>query len=293
MSCTDFVAELNAWAASNTGGSSSSGGTGGGGGSTNWWNPGDNPCVPDAIARTSDAPCPPGWVPVKQSFPPIIQADASIANNPIIKCVYDNLMHPDLQLGLKSILKSFDGSSVYHINFKPGPISGEGVTNYLGSNQWLTTINKDRAEDNGYSRIWLASTFIHEAFHAKLRQHAIELLGTDEIQNWPKSIDDMTLSELATYYEQSAQTKALWNPIGHDWMVNNIDELATSLREFVKKFYTATYANVGDNLDAYRALAYMGLLGSQFYQEKVVNTGIQNQFNAYRSALNEGGACSN
>lgn len=112
----------------------------------------------------------------------------------------------------------------------------DGRTNYQQNNNFLITIDATNAYDNGYSKIWLASSFIHEAFHAKLHQKAIELLGTDEIQNWPKDINDMTLSELATYFQQSAITKNVWNSIGHDWMVNHVEKWLIQLKSLFKIF---------------------------------------------------------
>lgn len=305
--CTTYYVDLGGGSGVSTSGTGDTGSTGGydgsgdtgtggtGGGSSDYWNDdGSEPCGLNG-GRMAPTDCEDGWEPISRtsSYLPIIGADVSITNNPIINCVYSHLMDPSLQYGLKNILKAFDQSSVYNIKFQVGSIGSDGTTNYLQNNNWLTTINAANAEDPGYSRIWLASTFIHEAFHAKLRQHAIEVLGTDEVRNWPKAIDDMTLSELATYFEKSAQAKTLWNPLGHDWMVNNIDQLALSIREFVQKNYLTTYANVGSNLDAYRALAYMGLSGSQFYQEKVIAAGLDRQFAQYRSALSEGGQCNN
>lgn len=72
---------------------------------------------------------------------------------------------------------------------------------------FITTISSNLAYDPDYSRIYLSSTFIHEAFHAKLRQKALEVFGSTEIQNWPKAIDDMTLKELSDYVEINAKAK--------------------------------------------------------------------------------------
>jgi hypothetical protein len=44
-------------------------------------------------------------------------------------------------------------------------------------------------------------------------------------------------------------------------------------------------------LAPYEALMYMGLEGSVFYQEEVVEKGLDSQYTTYRGLLNEGGKC--
>lgn len=102
----------------------------------------------------------------------------------------------------------------------------------------------------------------------------------------------MTLNELETYYQMSATSNNLWNNIGHDWMVENINSIANSFREYIQNFYNQTYAAAEayttalDFLDPYRAVMYMGLQGSQFYQDEVVSTGKDSQYTTYRGVLN-------
>jgi len=223
-----------------------------------------------------------------------IKPDTSITQHPNVNCVYTHLMSTSLKDGLKSILSSFDDNEVYNITFCVAPgLSGDGMTSYLGNNDFLVKINQSEADDPDFSRIYLASTFIHESFHAKLRQKALETFGTVAISEWPEPIDDMTLSELESYFEQNAKSSNIWESVEHDWMVNNIDQMATSLQEYVQTFYQTTYASVGDSLAPYEALMYMGLQNSTLYQEEVVETGKVNSFQTYWRDLNEGGKCQN
>jgi hypothetical protein len=219
--------------------------------------------------------------------------DATITANPIVACVYNHLMSPSLTNGLKSILSSFDDNTLYNVNFtvSNGEDSAEGVTSYKGNNTFQVTLNGSEANDPTYSRIYLASTMIHEAFHAKLRQKAIETFGEAAISQWPIPIDDMTLAELASYFEADSKANNTWESVEHDWMVNNIAQLATSLEQFVQTFYVSTYASVGSNIAPYEALMYMGLQNSTLYQEQVVATGKQATFQQYWAELNEGGKC--
>jgi len=220
-----------------------------------------------------------------------IKPAVSITGNPIVACVWNHLMSPSLTNGLKSILSSFGDNTVYNVSFTLGTVSGDGMCSYQGNNNFLVTINQSEADDPDYSRIWLASTFIHEAFHAKLRQKALETFGEAAISQWPTPIDDMTLSQLATYFEAESKSENIWESVEHDWMVDNINDLATSLQEFVQIFYPTTYAQTGSSLAPYIALMYMGLQTSTIYQEAVVAQGQQATVENYWRGLNEGGKC--
>ena len=221
-----------------------------------------------------------------------IACDTSISDHPIVACVYNHLMSTQLQYGLKNILSSFDDNTIYNINFVlSDDLASDGMCSYKGSNTFLVQINQSDADDSTYSRIYLASIFIHEAFHAKLRQRALEVFGEQQISQWPTPIDDMTLSQLASYFEADAKSANIWESVEHDWMVDNIAQLGTSLQEFVRTFYTSTYASVGDSLAPYEAVMYMGLQGSTVYQEEVVGKGLEASFTKYQGMLNEGGKC--
>jgi len=98
----------------------------------------------------------------------------------------------------------------------------------------------------------------------------------------------MTLTQLETYFEAEAKAGNIWETIEHDWMVNNIADMATALQEFVQNFYTSIYASVGSDLAPYIALCYIGLQESTLYQEQVVATGQQATVESYYGKLNEG-----
>jgi hypothetical protein len=222
-----------------------------------------------------------------------ITPDSTITGNPIVACVYNNLMSPKLTIGLKNVLSAFSASQVYNVTFTVADISSskEGTCQYLGGNNFLITLNALEANDPDYSRIWLASTIIHEAFHAKLRQKALATFGEATIAQWPTPIDDMDLAELATYFEADSKSDNIWQSVEHDWMVSNITEMADCLEDFVQTFYPTLYAQVGSNPTPYIALMYMGLEGSTLYQESVVNTGLSATYQQYWGDLNEGGKC--
>jgi hypothetical protein len=221
-----------------------------------------------------------------------IKPDTSITGNPIVACVWNHLMSTQLLTGLKSILSAFGDNNVYNISFTLSPnVPGDGMCSYQGNNNFLVQINEGEADDPNYSRIYLASTFIHEAFHAKLRQRALQTFGEATIDKWPTPIDDMTLAQLATYFESESKSENIWESVEHDWMVENIGEMAASLEDFVQTFYHSTYAQVGAGLAPYEDLMYMGLQNSTLYQEEVVNKGQQASVEKGCGLLNEGGKC--
>ena len=245
---------------------------------------------PDDYGTIGTGPGSPSTAPAVTSITP----DASITGNPIVACVYNHLMSPTLANGLKAILSSFADNTVYNITFTLTPgLGDDGMCSYKGNNTFLIQINADEANDPGYSRIWLASTFIHEAFHAKLRQLALATFGEQAISQWPIPIDNMTLAQLESYFEQDAKAANIWESVEHDWMVTNIDQLAASLESFVQAYYATTYASVGSGIVPYEALMYMGLQNSTLYQEQVTNNGLQAAYQTDCANLNEGGKCSN
>jgi hypothetical protein len=223
-----------------------------------------------------------------------IKTDTSITAHPIVQCVYAHLMSPLLTYGLKSILSAFDDNNQYNITFTVVPDLGtDGQTHYQGGADWTIQLNGSEADDSTYSRIYLAATMIHEAFHAKLRQKAVATFGQAAINQWPTPIDDMTLNQLASYFEAESKSANIWESVEHDWMVDNITDMATALQQFVQTFYPSTYAQVGSALTPYVDLCYMGLQTSTIYQEQVIDTGQQSAVESYWGKLNEGGKCSN
>ena len=101
----------------------------------------------------------------------------------------------------------------------------------------------------------------------------------------------MDLAELANCFEAESKQENIWESVTHDWMVNNIAQLATSLEQFVQTWYKSTYAAVGSDPTTYQYLMYMGLQNSTLYQEEVAAKGLQPSVTAAWGKLNEGGKC--
>ena len=219
-------------------------------------------------------------------------ANTTITANPNVQCVWQHHMSAQLTHGLRSILSAFADNQVYNVTFTISPLdTGDGLSTCQGGNNFLVQINATDANNPTYSRIYLAATFIHEAFHAKLRQKALATLGSTVIATWPKPIDDMDLSQLATYFEQESKAENLWESVTHDWMVENIDLKGASLQQYVQTWYHATYAQAGSDPTVYQDLMYMGLQNSTLFQEDVVAKGLLPTVTANWGKLNEGGKC--
>ena len=265
------------------------GGGGGGGGSSSSGGGGvpPSPCnttvttlsAQKSVATFQAQPCDgnPGWEPIVVSGIKEIIPDTSITKHPNVNCVYDALM----QSTLPNILSAFLGDA-YNVKFQLGylnDVNARGkteVTDITTGKDFLITINQTDALDPDYSRIWLAKTFIHEAFHAMLIQKAYAELGTAVISQWPKNIDDMTLAELSMYYYNWEKQAGTWNSIGHDWMISHIEYCAGYLRSFVQQYYPAVYQTAGSDLKNYIAMFYQGLEGVQCFADDIAARGMTN-----------------
>jgi hypothetical protein len=102
----------------------------------------------------------------------------------------------------------------------------------------------------------------------------------------------MDLTQFTNYSEQTSKANDTCESAEHDWMVDNITDMATTLQSFVQTYYGATYARAGTALVPYIALMYIGLQNSTLYQEQIVAAGLQPAVESYWPLLNEGGRCS-
>ncbi len=196
--------------------------------------------------------------------------DSSILNNINTKCVFEAMSSSIL----KDILAGFSNNTKYNLiisldpslpNNTTGRVTPDGYNIYLKINSNLI--------DNETSKIWTASTILHEAFHAKLLLKVKEEFGDtyQDINRRPTSINDMELKELVDYYMQNSREKNRWASANHDWMVNNINLMSTYLSKYVERYYPNLY-KPEKNLEPYKFLMYHGLENSKFYIENYVTS---------------------
>ncbi len=198
-----------------------------------------------------------------------IITDTSIMNNINIKCVYENLT----ATVLKDILVGFSNSDVYNLRFTLDPnmpMNKEGMTTKIAANDFLISINPNLI-DNSYSKIWTASLFIHEAFHAQLFLKSQQMFGNQDLAKWPTPINEMDLNELMNYFEQNSKSNNIWESVNHDWMVNNLDIMSQKLQNYVSIYFPAISSEINSmnlGLVPYQSLMYKGLEKSILFKEK-------------------------
>jgi hypothetical protein len=205
--------------------------------------------------------------------PPEIIKDTSIAKAPNVDCLLEKLLGTGMTQGLDKILQNIKDGGVTVV-YKLADIPTKGSTVIVDTKTIEVRLRREWAIDPAVSRIQVAKTIIHETYHAKLRKHALEVLGTNEISTWPKNIDDMTLAELSYYYEQSAKANQTWNSIGHQWMLNHIDECVVTLKEFIQTYYPSTFNVVGSDNLKYIALFYNGLEDVSCFADDMASRGL-------------------
>ena len=79
-------------------------------------------------------------------------------------------------------------------------------------------------------------------------------------------------------------------------MVMHLNDLAISLREFVKNNYQQTYAKAGDDLDVYKSFILIidgSLAKSRFYDSAVSDLGGEEKIENSSTFFNDGGECNN
>jgi len=196
-----------------------------------------------------------------------ITPDSSITNNQRLKCLYAKLFADTSRYGLSKLTAAFQGETGYNLQFVLNDtLSTDGKTHPLGNGSYQIWLNRNNALDPDYSAIYLASTFIHEGFHAMLAQKAIAVFGSMDVASWPKPINDMTLQELAEYVENHAKDLGVWNGAMHDYMATHIDQMQEAMTSFIHSNYPTTFSSVGST--DIRDLCLMGLEGTTFFKSQ-------------------------
>lgn len=190
---------------------------------------------------------------------PQIVKDSSIEMNNGVKCIFEALMSDSSTFGLASLVTAFQGQSGCNIIFKLKNIPVAGKTSPLGNGSFEISISRNDALDPSYSRIWLASTILHEAFHANLMQKVWATFGDNFTSSSPIPIEDMTLKELISFAEFTASGNVNWNNTMHEFLSNNIFMLESGIRNFVQANYPSIYSSISGNPNAIRDLAFMGM----------------------------------
>ncbi|TLM92482.1 hypothetical protein [Hymenobacter jeollabukensis] len=208
-----------------------------------------------------------------------IIVDPTILNDPKANCIYNKIANNN---NFNLLLNNFRNTTNYNVRFALGNVSPFTGTTRWNYNTRTAEVTIDASALSYQHAIWGAVTFFHEAFHANLQQHAISTFSNFELTTWPKPINDMTLQELVASVDASAAKDQAWSTATHNFMANHIQIMADGLREFVQNNYPQTYAQIGNNPEAYKALAFMGLEGSR---EWTAMSAVDQQ--RYRNFMND------
>lgn len=205
----------------------------------------------------------------------IIQKDGSIANHPKFNCIYEKLRYGNEQFN--SLLGSLSNNLKWNLEFKLGenlsvgnaPVNGLTSGTAIPFTSGNITIELNKTTLNDAHAIWIAKTFLHEAYHAFLIQMIYEKVGTSQVSQWRVKPEQSELLELMKYIEEVGVQGAQ-----HEYMANHLETMVTGMKQFVSKEYPQTYQQIyinGGGDAAFYALCLAGLEGTNFYQKYLLD----------------------
>ncbi len=203
----------------------------------------------------------------------IITVDTSIKHNPKLNCISDKLADNTVY---NDFIKKFKDNSTYNLMIKVAPINSVdlGETDYDGNllNGNVTiTINANKVDDN--FSIDLASTFIHEAFHAFIDQNLIQrhLMGAGVFnQTYAATFDQYVTVQV----DSVLKANPTFDPqeVSHQVIANNIYKIANGIKEYAEKAWPKLKTDPLITMDNYRAIAWgsKGLVVSKSYEKEFI-----------------------
>jgi len=205
----------------------------------------------------------------------IITVDTSIKHNPKLNCINDKLA---VNTVYNDFIKKFKDNSTYNLLIKAEPINSDdlGVTTYDGKLQngnVTITINTNQV-DLAFA-IELASTFIHEAFHAFIDQNLIQrhLMGAEVFnQTYAATFDRYVTAQVDSVQKARVALNQPFDTqtVSHEIIAANINKIADGVKEYAEKAWPALKTDPSITFDNYRAIAWgsKGLVGSTSYAKE-------------------------
>lgn len=221
----------------------------------------------------------------------IITVDTSIKHNPKLNCINDKLA---VNTVYNDFIKKFKDNSTYNLLIKAEPINSDdlGVTTYDGKLQngnVTITINTNQV-DLAFA-IELASTFIHEAFHAFIDQNLIQrhLMGAEVFnQTYAATFDRYVTAQVDSVQKARVALNQPFDPqtVSHEIIAANINKIADGVKEYAEKAWPALKTDPSITFDNYRAIAWgsKGLVGSSSYAKEFDTADKINDLNGKRNA---------
>ncbi|MGB4775660.1 MAG: hypothetical protein WBP45_10830, partial [Daejeonella sp.] len=197
----------------------------------------------------------------------IVTRDRSMLNNPKANCILNKLENNNTKFD--SLIDAFTGNE-YDLVFKVDdlPLKSDGTrangqTSAVGSKFSITL---DRSFIRDYTPIEVAKTFLHEAYHANLSQHAYAVFGNLEVSTWTARPEDMTITELMDKISLTVAGNKQLEQVEHEYMASNISSISKGLSEIMQE-HSSNFGSFTD--DHFTALAYSGLQNTKFYMNLI------------------------
>jgi hypothetical protein len=161
------------------------------------------------------------------------------------------------------------------IDLDGNPVNGQ-TSHVLGTSNFTITI--DNNYFNQYGGLEVATTFLHEAFHANLFTQAQLWYPTD----LPNNFQNWSLIDQIKYIDnRSGSIAGFSNSHQHNYIATQIDQIANAIKAYAQANYPTIYNNPNAKIDSYRAMAYGGLNGTECYSTYINSLpNGQDSFNA-------------
>jgi hypothetical protein len=212
-------------------------------------------------------------------------SDISLRNNIKANCIYQSLKNNTIFAGL---ISAYLDNPTYNLGFKVGPLADtlNGLTQYNASysnSKVLIIINTNHVDDR-YA-LDVARTFIHEAYHAYITQILIEHGGPFGIfvtrSDFNKDLNqifDAYIDYGVDIQRTDASKRGVVfndNDAQHAIMAQEIDKIATGVKQYVEAKYPNIVNNPNITFDNYRAVAWSGLQSTNAFKNTWGSTSNQ------------------
>lgn len=201
---------------------------------------------------------------------PVYRDVVNNLNNADANCIYTRLKNNST---FQNLVNNFQNNANLSVTFQMGspvdkngnPVAGQ-TSHILGTTNFTITIDNNFLAQ--YGGIEVATTFLHEAFHANLYTQAQLWYPSDlptNFQNW-------SLVEQIKYIDdRSGNIAGFSNSYQHNYIATHLDDLAVAIQAYTLANYPTIYNNPNATFDSYRAMAYGGLSGTQCYTNYITS----------------------
>lgn len=220
--------------------------------------------------------------------------DTSILlNNPKLSCINNKLTDNSVY---NNLISKFLTGSTYNLLIRAAPLNSNdlGVTTYnpnLQNGNVTITINTNQIS---VAAIDIATTFIHEAFHAYIAQNLIQrsIMGTNVYnQTYADTFDQYVTAQVDSVRSARMALNQPFdsNTVSHDIIAANIDIIANGIKQYAELAWPALKTDPSITFANYRATAWAskGLAGSTSYAKEFDTAEKIEALNSKRNAITQ------